>query len=565
MRSSKKYLYLLPLLAICLVFYYFLAGKDFDHSVLELQRTQSSDKTEQQSGALTNSDATETEVNLAPVSLNLALPNLDSKLTPFEGHTWGFSWGDINENAKPDLYLNHHRRRNTRDRFPTSHLIFDFESLTQYNHIPLLGNDQHSALIFDLDGDGLVEIFETIGGRSGNADPQNPATWNKLHRIDDLGINPEKAAESLGLADKGARGRAVIPLLINDRLSVALMNAPSKDEQKKSALYSFNGDIYEQIELFTDCQRSSQQSDTRSRRQLCNEFFIGNYKDLAWGYLNDDLFPDLVLYNGNNNAETKVLISAGPGEFKEFKLPTNKKARIIRIGDFDNDTRDEIMVASGMSIRAISLTNELEFKEVFRHNYNISNFKRPKIEDFAAVDLNADGRLDIISFWSSRSGSFATTLSKLDKSKVQTKTVDIPDNGCRARNFAIADYNLDGQLDILFGTGKDQPFPVCKGGYSLWTTQVQNNWIQIDLKDQNGFRGLGAKITAKTKKKQISKTQDAGIRGEVQDFDRLYFGLGTETSFSVKVEWPDGKITQFETDEVNRIIEIHHPDIQAEL
>ena len=76
---------------------------------------------------------------------------------------------------------------------------------------------------------------------------------------------------------------------------------------------------------------------------------------------------------------------------------------------------------------------------------------------------------------------------------------------------------------------------------------------------------MGAKITAKTKKKQISKTQDAGIRGEVQDFDRLYFGLGTETSFSVKVEWPDGKITQFETDEVNRIIEIHHPDIQAEL
>ncbi|MEB3348653.1 MAG: hypothetical protein VKO00_01365, partial [Cyanobacteriota bacterium] len=140
----------------------------------------------------------------------IKLPNEKGVLEEYRGQSWAISWGNANGNEWPDLYINHHIRINTLGRFPDSHLILDLGKQRNTSHfINLTGNDQHSALFHDFNGDGSDELLETIGGRNGTAKETDQDIFNILHYVNRAIKGPD--AKFLGVEQAGARGRQVAP------------------------------------------------------------------------------------------------------------------------------------------------------------------------------------------------------------------------------------------------------------------------------------------------------------------------------------------------------------------
>ena len=113
--------------------------------------------------------------------------------------------------------------------------------------------------------------------------------------------------------------------------------------------------------------------------------------------------------------------------------------------------------------------------------------------------------------------------------------------------MAVADYDLDGYLDLFvrngrelmpFGSGPDQ---------LLKNTGNGNHWIELDLVGSESNRnGIGAGIVVTSGGIKQMRVVDNGTHGYVQDFRRAHFSLGANARVElIEVEWPPGKRTAY--------------------
>lgn len=140
----------------------------------------------------------------------------------------------------------------------------------------------------------------------------------------------------------------------------------------------------------------------------------------------------------------------------------------------------------------------------------------------------------------------------------QVTTGLIPEEVLGANGVAVADYDLDGDLDVL----------LCPWGYAaprLFRNDTSgNNWLRVRLDgDQSNGSGIGAKVRVR-----------ATIRGEtlwqlreIGGFDPggsqelvAHFGLGDAASAEVvRIEWPSGEIQEFEGISPGQIFVVTEP------
>lgn len=138
----------------------------------------------------------------------------------------------------------------------------------------------------------------------------------------------------------------------------------------------------------------------------------------------------------------------------------------------------------------------------------------------------------------------------------------VPDAGGAAgsrvglgESVAVADYDLDGFLDLFVRNGHELP-PFGKGADQLFRNLGNDNgWLALDLEGVESNRnGIGARVTLTAGGVEQVRVADNGVHGRVQDFRRLHFGLGAESvADSVRVEWPSGKITAHRSVPANRV------------
>jgi hypothetical protein len=185
--------------------------------------------------------------------------------------------------------------------------------------------------------------------------------------------------------------------------------------------------------------------------------------------------------------------------------------------DFDNDGLLDIFVANGHVYPQVDRLNVgqkyLQRKELYR------NLGNGKFEELAR----------------SSSADFLT--------------------GKSARGSAVADYDNDGDLDVLVVNLNNRP--------SLYRNDNgnRNHWIGFRLEGTRSNRdAIGARIEIEAGGlKQISEVLSGGSYLSHNDF-RIHFGLGAAAAIDhVRIRWPNGNTQELGGFDVDRFVTIREP------
>ena len=118
--------------------------------------------------------------------------------------------------------------------------------------------------------------------------------------------------------------------------------------------------------------------------------------------------------------------------------------------------------------------------------------------------------------------------------------IDLPTKG---RGASIADFNMDGMLDLLV-VNREHNVSLFRnmGAKTAWGTRPMGNWLEIELAQKGANRdAVGATISVKTgnttriRKIEIGGGHASGRLGFV------HVGLGVSERAAIRVQWPDGE------------------------
>ena len=122
------------------------------------------------------------------------------------------------------------------------------------------------------------------------------------------------------------------------------------------------------------------------------------------------------------------------------------------------------------------------------------------------------------------------------------------------RATAVADYDDDGDLDLLVTTVAAQPRLLRNDGGNA------QHWLQILLVGKIHPDALGTRVEVVADGvRQVQERQSGGSYLSSHD-PRLHFGLGTATSAQVEIHWPDGTHQILEKVAANQVLKVVQPD-----
>jgi hypothetical protein len=113
-----------------------------------------------------------------------------------------------------------------------------------------------------------------------------------------------------------------------------------------------------------------------------------------------------------------------------------------------------------------------------------------------------------------------------------------------ARGAALADLNLDGQLDLV-EVFRNQDVQLWRnvGGGTAEQPAPMGHWLAVDLdQDVPNHDAIGAWVAVRAGNHQVEREITVGGGHASGTAAPLHFGLGTATSAEVRVTWPDGEV-----------------------
>ena len=118
------------------------------------------------------------------------------------------------------------------------------------------------------------------------------------------------------------------------------------------------------------------------------------------------------------------------------------------------------------------------------------------------------------------------------------------------RGTAVADYDDDGDLDLLVTTVASSPRLLRNDGGN------HNHWLQIALVGKTHPDALGARVIVEAGGvRQLQERQSGGSYLSSHD-PRLHFGLGQDTLATVEITWPSGTMTTLKDIAANQVLRV---------
>lgn len=117
-----------------------------------------------------------------------------------------------------------------------------------------------------------------------------------------------------------------------------------------------------------------------------------------------------------------------------------------------------------------------------------------------------------------------------DSSGVQSAGANV------GRGAAAADYDDDGDLDLLVVNLRDRPY--------LWRNDGGNaeHWLSFRLQNAQGSPAFGARITVYSGPRVILRESQTANSYLSQGDSRLFFGLSGRRRVDITIRWPDGSL-----------------------
>jgi tetratricopeptide (TPR) repeat protein len=261
-------------------------------------------------------------------------------------------------------------------------------------------------------------------------------------------------------------------------------------------------------------------------------------RGFVWADIDADGDPDAALID--NQSKLRFFANERSGQFKERVLPgAIEAAKAISAADVNNDgVLDLIAAQANGSIIRISDRNEGQDWELAEiANFAVSRLAEPL--RLHLTDLDNNGGLDLLL---ASTGDFSKTVGGLiwlSDGKTMLKALPEPVGG--ARCFDAVDLNADGRLDLIGFYPQGEPYVNINHGTKNYHWQnIRPRAAQASGDQRINSFGIGGEMEVRAGlllQKQL-------VTGPI-----VHFGLGEQTGADVvRIVWPNGAVrAEFET------------------
>lgn len=452
------------------------------------------------------------------------------------------AWGDCDNDGWPDLLVE-------------GRTLWHNNGAKEFEKIELPGDNRNmiGGLWGDYDNDGLLDIYSIASG------------WEKLwHNNGDCSFSDVTAAADSVTNEAFTEGAAWFDADNDGFLDLYLANY----EQGGRALM-------DEFWHNEHGQKFTEKGALFGLREPDNRIRAG--RGVApCDYDNDG---DVDVYISNYRlADNLLLENQGAGALPQF-INTAPQHGIDGVnvsgsyghttgsawGDYDNDGDFDLITANMSHPRYIDFNNRTMLYE----NLGAPNFafRDRRVEaglvyeetqtDAGFADFDGDGWLDIFitsTYEDRRSFLYLNNRNGTFREVTGLANARVMDGF----GWAVADYDLDGDLDLVVGTGW-----IYKTGLRFLENKLNDNpetrvhWLHVRVKGKQNTWGFGAVVRA-TQQGQTQMRQIVGGRGTTsQDYPTAYFGFGKNNApVQLEITLPNGaKITKTVT-QLDRVVEV---------
>ena len=467
------------------------------------------------------------------------------------------SFADIDNDGDADLYVTSVRGGNV---MLANDGTGRFEDITESSG---LGHVEHcsSAVFFDYDNDGLLDLFLTVvgvytsnsQGRAGYyvglldafaGQTQSGRTRRSLLFHNDGENKFTEVSKAMGLVDKSWTG-AASPVDFNRDgwQDLYVLSMQGHDEYYENVggekfvnksreifprtpwgsmgikVFDFDNDGL--LDIFITDMHTDMVDDSLAARR---NWYADKMKMT-------DMYPKQILKTDNNHVLGNAFFhNRGDGQFREISDEIGAENYWPwghSVGDLNADGYEDVFITASMNYPFRYAVNSVLLNDL-GERFLDSEFilgvepRRERRTSKPWFTLDCDGE-------------------DKDHGACEGRTGEVVVHAALgSRSSALFDLDGDGDLDIVTNEFHDVPMVLIS---DLSARKSDIHWLQLDLVGTTSNRdALGARIHLKAGDLSITKVQD-GISGYLsQSRMPLYFGLGAaQAAESISITWPSGK------------------------
>ncbi|MCR9270157.1 MAG: CRTAC1 family protein [Hyphomonadaceae bacterium] len=431
-----------------------------------------------------------------------------------------------------------------------------------YTKSAIATHRQSGPVFGDLDGDGDLDLF--LGGLEG--DPSQVFRNDGFGQFTDVtsgsGFDFMSSPYTISAALGDYDGDGDLDLAMAHWGTPRDQNNPGETETL------WRNDSTTSTIRFTAVSRSAGISEELGLDRSGGALGEDHDYTFAPGFADIDGDGDQDLLSVADFGSSRVFLNNGDGTFTNITDPTritDTNGMGAAIGDYDGDGDLDWFVSS------------IDGNRLYRNTGGNFDFP-PEAIDVAQgdwgwgscfADFNADGRLDIYQTngWDAENPPANSTYVD-DASKLWMSNADGSFNDMasvsnmldreQGRGVICDDFDADGDVDVLLLTLDDQQAAL------FWTnelTDAKTLSVELNGTSPNTY-AVGAIISATVG--TTTQTRLVGVNSNFISHNSTiqYFGFGDATMIdTLRVEWPDGAVTEQSNVTTNQRLTLRHPDL----